>query len=99
PSFPGTIIAGQFDLASNNQGGLKVLVYFKPTHKNVASEYAETAAREFQYFSSLYGPAPSTTLKVVELPDDTVPSVWAPEVAALASRNITEKTNYRLLAN
>ena len=99
PSFPGTIIAGQFDLATNNQGGLKVALYFKPTHKNVASEYAETATREFQYFSSIYGPAPSTNLKVVELPDDTVPSTWAPEIAALASRNITEKMNYRLLAN
>jgi len=36
---------------------------FKPTHKDAASEYADTAAREFQYFSTLYGPALSTTLK------------------------------------
>jgi tetratricopeptide (TPR) repeat protein len=99
PSFPGTIIAGQFDLATSNQGGAKVLLYFKPTHKNLASEYAETAAREFQYFSTLYGAPLSTTLKVVELPDDTVPSAWAPEIAALASRNIIDKINYRLLAN
>jgi tetratricopeptide (TPR) repeat protein len=38
-------------------------------------------------------------LRVVELPDDTVPSTWAPELAALASRGITPRTNYRLLAN
>jgi aminopeptidase N len=99
PSFPGTIIAGQFGESTNNQGGVNVRVYFKPTHKDAASEYADTAAREFQYFSTLYGPALSTTLKVVELPDDTVPSAWAPEVAALASRAITTKVNYRLLAN
>ena len=49
--------------------------------------------------SPLYGAAPSTTLKVVELPDDTVPSAWAPEIAAIASRAVTEKVNYRLLAN
>ncbi len=45
------------------------------------------------------GPAPSTTLRVVEIPDDTVPSAWAPEVAAIASRGLTQKVNYRLLAN
>ena len=33
----------------------------------------------------------STTLKVVEIPDDTVPSAWAPEIAAIASRAVTEK--------
>ncbi len=28
-----------------------------------------------------------------------VPSAWAPEMAAVASRAVTEKVNYRLLAN
>jgi aminopeptidase N len=36
---------------------------------------------------------------VIELPGDTVPYAWAPEIAALAGPSITEKTNYRLLAN
>jgi hypothetical protein len=35
-------------------------------------------------------------LKIVEIPDDTVPSAYAPEIAALSSRAITEKVNYRL---
>ena len=38
-------------------------------------------------------------LKIVELPDDTVPTAWAPEISAIASRDINEKTNYRLLAD
>jgi aminopeptidase N len=38
-------------------------------------------------------------LNVVELPNDTVPSAWAPEIAAIAARGIGEKVNYRLLAN
>jgi aminopeptidase N len=41
----------------------------------------------------------STTLRVVEIPDDTVPAAWAPEIAAIASRAITDRVNYRLLAN
>ena len=36
---------------------------------------------------------------MVEIPDDTVPAAWAPEIAAISSRGITEKLNYRLLAN
>ena len=48
---------------------------------------------------TLYGPLPDSTLKVVEIPDDTVPSAWAPQIAAIARRAITERVNYRLLAN
>ena len=40
---------------------------------------------------TLYGPLPWTTLNVVEIPDDTVPSAWAPEMAALAYRAITRR--------
>ena len=35
----------------------------------------------------------------MELPGDTVPYAWAPDMAALAGPSITERTNYRLLAN
>jgi len=99
PSFPGTIIAGTFLETRLNPGGVDLRVYFKPADKNYAQAYGEAAGREFQYFSTLYGTAPSPLLNVVELPDDTLPSAWAPEIAAIASRAIQEKTNYRLLAN
>ena len=99
PSFPGTILAGRFDETTVSQGGVNIRVYFKPNHKAMAQPYGETAGKEFEYFSSIYGPAVSYNLYVVELPDDTVPTAWAPEIAALASRGIQEKINYRLLAN
>jgi len=99
PSFPGTIIIGQFREYKSDEAGMDLHVFFQPTHQNSASGYAETAVKEFTYFVTLYGPAPSTTLKVVEIPDDTVPTAYAPEIAAIASRGITEKINYRLLAN
>ncbi|HEV2114829.1 MAG TPA: M1 family aminopeptidase [Terriglobales bacterium] len=100
PSFPGTIIAGQFGESVYTAGGLNIHVYFQPLHKNIAPQYGETAAKEFQYFSSLYGPALSSSLKVVEIPDDAgLPTSWAPEVAAMSSGNIGDKVNYRLLAN
>ena len=99
PSFPGTIVAGQFQEFKSDDAGLDLHVFFKPVHQNQGAVYAETAVKEFTYDVTLYGPAPSTTLKVVEIPDDTVPTAWAPEMAVLASRGITEKINYRLLAN
>jgi len=99
PSFPGTIVAGQFQEFKSDEAGMDLHVFFQPTHQNQGAAYAETAVKEFTYYVTLYGSAPSTTLKIVEIPDDTVPSAYAPEMAILASRGITEKINYRLLAN
>src|ERR1041385_1135402 len=96
PSFPGTIVAGNFQETS--VGAVKV--YFGANKKQFASAYGDTANKELEYFASIYGPSISGgTLKLVELPDDTVPMWWAPEIAALATRDISEKTNYRFLAD
>src|SRR5437660_1589019 len=99
PSFPGTIVAGMFQEFKSTEAGLDLHVFFKPSHQKMGATYTETAVKEFIYYVTLYGPAPSTTLKVIEIPDDTVPSAWAPEIAAIASRGISDKVNYRLLAN
>jgi aminopeptidase N len=99
PSFPGTIIAGQFTQTKLDEGGVDLTVYFKPVHQALATQYATTAVKEFTYFTTLYAPFTSPVLRIVELPDDTVPSAWAPQIAAIASRGISEKINYRLLAN
>ena len=99
PSFPGMIVAGAFQEFKSDDAGLDLHVYFKPNHQNLGAEYASTAVKEFTYFVTQYGNAPSTTLRIVEIPDETVPTAWAPELGALASRAINEKTNYKLLAN
>jgi hypothetical protein len=99
PSFPGTILIGRWEPTTNTEGGLNVTVYTTPEHKALATQYADTAVKEFFFYTSTYGPPFSNTLNVVELPNDTVPSAWAPEIAALASRAFVGKINYRLLAN
>src|SRR5258706_16239779 len=93
PSFPGTIIAGQFSEASSNPGGVALKIYFKPNHKQYESAYADTAGREFQYFTLQYGAAPAPRLNAVELPNDTLPLACAPDIAAISARGISEKTN------
>ena len=99
PSFPGTIVAGIFQESKSDEAGLDLHVYFKPTHQSVAPAYTTTAVQEFTYFITLYGLAPSQKLNLVELPGDTLPYAWAPEIVGMAGPSITEKTNYRLLAD
>src|SRR6201987_1490876 len=99
PNFPGTIVAGVFQEYKSDEPGMELHVYFKPTHQSVAPAYTTTAVQEFTYFTTLYGPLPTPKLNVVELPSDTLPYAWAPEVVGLSSSSITEKTNYRLLAD
>src|SRR5271167_1055239 len=99
PSFPGTILIGKFEATKSTEGGLNLTVYVTPEHKTLAQQYAETAVKEFFFDTSTFGPPNGSTLNVVELPNDTVPSAWAPEIAALASRYFSDKVNYRLLAN
>jgi tetratricopeptide (TPR) repeat protein len=99
PSFPGTIVAGVFQEYKSDEAGMDLHVFFKPTHQSLAPAYTTTAVQEFTYFITLYGLPPSQKLNVVELPGDTLPYAWAPEIAGLAGPSITEKTNYRLLAN
>jgi aminopeptidase N len=100
PSFPGTIVAGVFSPEyKSDEAGLELHVFFKPTHQSLAPAYTTTAVQEFSYFLTLYGLPPSQKLNVVELPGDTLPYLWAPEIVGLAGPSITEKTNYRLLAD
>ncbi|MGE0405314.1 MAG: M1 family aminopeptidase [Candidatus Korobacteraceae bacterium] len=98
-SFPGTILAGKYSVSKSNAVGLNLTVYFRPEQKDLMGAYAEAAVQQFQFFTANLGPPMTNTLNVVALPDDTVPSAWAPELAAIASRAISEKVNYRLMAN
>jgi len=98
-SFPGTILIGKYEQTKDTEGGLDVTVYTSEKNKGYAQAYAETASKEFFFYTSTFGPAFSGKLNVVEIADDTVPSAWAPEIAAIAARTFNPKVSYRLLAN
>ena len=99
PSFPGTIIAGKFNDPVAVAGTPNVRVYLTDAHKLSGPEYAQTANKEFEFFGETFGESASRLLNVVELPDDTLPAFWAPEIAAIAGARIADRNNYRLLAN
>src|SRR3984885_4220801 len=99
PSFPGTIIAGKFNDPIAVAGSPNVKVYLTDAHKQSGTEYAQTANKEFDFFGETFGDSASRLLNVVELPDDSVPSYWAPEIAAVAGARVSDRNNFRLLAN
>ncbi len=99
PGFPGTIIAGKFKEPTAVAGAANIKVYTTPAHDAAAAQYAQTANREFDFFSGSFGPAETARLNVIELPDDTVPAYWAPEMALVAGARIGDRNAFRLLAN
>jgi aminopeptidase N len=99
PSFPGTIIAGKYEEPLAVAGSPNLKLYVTTPHKQTGPDYVQTANKEFDFFNETFGDGPSHLLNVVELPDDTLPSYWAPEIAAIAGARMADRTNYRLLAN
>jgi tetratricopeptide (TPR) repeat protein len=99
PGFPGTLVIGKFLAPISAPGIPNVRIWVTEKHKAPASGYAETAAEQFEYFSSIFGQPESGRLNIVELPDDAVSAAWAPQIAAIAGNRIGDKNSRRLLAN
>ena len=98
PSLPGTIIAGRYvDPVSVGPGNVKV--YVTVSHQQAANQLAQTANKEYDFFTDTFGGLESPRLNVVEIPNDTLPAVWAPELAAIPGNRIGDKSGIRLLAN
>jgi tetratricopeptide (TPR) repeat protein len=98
PGFPGTVIAGRY-VEPFTAGPGNVKVYLTISHQSSGNELAQTAAKEFDFFTGSFGGLESVRLNVVELPDDTLPAVWAPELAGILGARVGDKSNVRLLAN
>ncbi len=98
PGFPGTVIAGRYvEPATAGPGNVKV--YVTVAHQQSANQLAQTAAKEYDFFTDSFGSPESSHLNVVEIPDDTLPAVWAPELAGIMGSRVGDKSGVRLLAN
>jgi len=98
PGFPGPVIAGRF-VGPVSAGTGNVKVYLTVAHQNSGNQLAQTAAKEYDFFTDAFGSPEAPHLNVVELPDDTLPAVWAPELAAILGSRVSDKNGIRLLAN
>jgi aminopeptidase N len=99
PGFPGTIIAGKFLEPISAPGINNIKVYVTEPRKAGAIEFAQTAAKEFEFMTTSFGQPESGRINIVELPDDSVSAAWAPEIAAIGGRRIMDHNSQRLLAN
>jgi len=98
PGFPGTVIAGRYvNPAVVGAGNIKV--YTTVAHQSAANDLAQTATKQFDFFTEAFGGPESSRLNVVEIPDDTLPSVWGPELAGIMGGRAGDKSGVRLLAN
>jgi predicted negative regulator of RcsB-dependent stress response len=97
PSFPGTILAGRYVEASEGPANIKTFVTV--AHHGSADKLAQMAGRQFEFFTESFGAIPGGRLTVVELPDGTLPAVWAPELVGILGSRIGDKSGTRLLAN
>ncbi|MGA2806642.1 MAG: M1 family aminopeptidase [Terracidiphilus sp.] len=98
PGFPGTVIAGRY-VGPVSAGPGNVKVYLTVGHQASANQLAQTAAKEYDFFTDSFGDPETPHLNVVEIPDDTLPAVWAPELAAIQGSRVGDKSGIRLLAN
>jgi hypothetical protein len=98
PSLAGTVIAGRYtEPVSVGAGNVKV--YLTLAHQQSANQLAQTANKEYDFFTDNFGALDSPRLNVVEIPDDTLPAAWAPELAAILGSRVGDKSGVRLLAN
>jgi hypothetical protein len=99
PGFPGTVLIGKFLPAIKAGLSSNVAIYVTEKHKAAAAEYAATAARQFEFFTLTFGEPQSSTIRLVELPDDSVSATWAPEIVGIAGNRIGNANSNRLLSN
>jgi tetratricopeptide (TPR) repeat protein len=98
PGFPGTVIAGRY-VDPVSVGGGNIKVYLTVSHRQSGNELAQTATKEYDFFTDNFGAPEASHLNVVEIPDDTLPAIWAPEMAGIMGSRVGDKSSIRLLAN
>ena len=106
PGFPGTVIAGKFQppvVAPGSQMRVYPMVQESGAKSEAAQpsaqEIAATAAKQYRELAAQFGPTQTGALNIVELPNDTLPAVSAPEIAAIAGNQLKSADYGRLLVN
>ncbi len=98
-SFPGSVLAGKYQVQPATAVGADITLYLKAGHENFAPSYGEAAAKILTFYSDRFGPLATSHQALVEIDDDTVGGYSAPGIVALAPRALSTPVNYRLLAH
>jgi hypothetical protein len=95
PGFPGTVVAGKF-LSPTRVENFNI--YTTDEHKANILTFGQTAAKEFEFMTTLFGQPETGAMQIVELPADSVSASWGPGIAAISGARI-DPNGTRLLAN
>jgi aminopeptidase N len=98
PSFPGSIAIVKGDPVRSSSQGVTTNVYFRNA-KDMATAYGEETGKVLGFLSGILGPAPRTSLTLVET-DAGAPNGYSTQgLVFLSPRAIGKQVNPRLVAN
>jgi len=98
PSFPGSLAIVQGEPVRATSQGVTTNLYFR-TAKDVANAYGEETGKVLTFLSGILGPAPQTSLTLVETDAGTPNGYSAQGLIFLSPRAIGKQVNPRLMAN
>lgn len=98
-SFPGSFAVFKGDVAQASVSGLNASMFFRDGG-NHAQEYANEFGRGFEYFTSVFGLAPSRKVTLIETDAGSPNGYSAPGVIFLSPATVTAaEVNKRVVAN
>lgn len=99
PSFPGDIAIFKGQPVKNSTDGLTTTLLFRGAEANMANAYGAATAQMVEYFTSIYGLAPSANLTVMETTDGAPNGYAAPGMIFISPAAIGKEVNANVLAN
>src|SRR5262245_6385792 len=88
PSFWGTVAAGKYNATNVKSDKAGIAVYTVKAAPEVVSPMAEAVGKMFDYSSEKFGPAPSSTFRIVEVQGANWSSQWSVGMLLLPSAGI-----------
>ena len=99
PQPAGTFVIAPLQLTPEQAQGATYSVYTPPALVNTAPAYADAIAHVVDFFNDAFGPLPTPSMTVAQLPDGTVDGFAAPGLLLVSARQWSQKPNERLLAD
>ncbi len=99
PSFPGNIAIFKGQPVKNSTDGLTTTLWFRGEEAAMANPYGVATAQMVDYFTGLYGLAPSANLTVMETIDGAPNGYAAPGMIFISPAAIGKQVNTNVLAN
>ncbi len=97
-SFPGSFAVMKGDPKAESAGGFSTTMFFRDSSK-MASAYGQEIGKAMDYFTGLFGNAPSRKITVVETEAGAPNGYASPGMIFLSPNGIGSQVNVRVIAN